>query len=102
MKRLSVMILSMFFLIGPVIAPSHADLGAIDQNVTVRTWRLNGTIESIDLVGRIVSVQSDGKQGEVRLLVFSDAEVVKGLRKGDRVVIGIDKHGIATKAKKIG
>jgi hypothetical protein len=96
-KRLSVMILSLFFLMGLVIAPSHADLVSTDQNVAAKTF--SGTIEGIDPIQQIVSVQSEEK-GEVRLLAFADAEMVKGLTKGDRVVIELDERGMAKKIVK--
>jgi len=99
MKRnlFSVTILSVLLVIGTMVAPTNADLVPSSQEVGASAKTLSGTIEGIDPSQRIVTIQSEDKQGEMRLLAYSDPDLVKGLSKGDRVVVELDDHGMAKK-----
>jgi len=99
MKTYIVAVLSVLVLLGMGLAiPAvQADPAPPTDQIGERTF--NGTIEGIDPMQQIVSVQSEEK-GEVRLLAFTDAEMVKGLTKGDRVVIELDERGMAKKIVK--
>jgi len=95
MKRhlFSITILSVLLVLGAMVAPTNADLAPTSQEVGVSAKTLSGTIEGIDPSQRIVTIQSEEKQGEMMLLAFSDPDVVKGLSKGDRVVVELDDTG---------
>ena len=93
----SVTIFSVLLVLGAMVAPTNADLVPASQEVAASAKTLSGTIEGIDLSQRIVTIQSEDKQGERMLLAFSDPDVVKGLSKGDRVVVELDDHGMAKK-----
>jgi len=90
-------ILSVLLVLGAMVVPTNADLAPTSQEVVVSAKTLSGTIEGIDPSQRIVTIQSEEKQGEMMLLAFSDPDVVKGLSKGDRVVVELDDHGMAKK-----
>ena len=93
----SITMLSVLLVLGAMVAPTNADLAPTSQEVGVSAKTLSGTIEGIDPSQRIVTIQSEEKQGEMMLLAFSDPYVVKGLSKGDRVVVELDDHGMAKK-----
>jgi len=93
----SITILSVLLVLGAMVVPTNADLAPTSQEVGVSAKTLSGTIEGIDPSQRIVTIQSEEKQGEMMLLAFSDPDVVKGLSKGDRVVVELDDHGMAKK-----
>jgi len=97
MKTYIIAVLSVLVLVGLAIPCVQADQVTGTDQIGARTF--SGTIEGIDPMQQIVSVQSEEK-GEVRLLAFSDAEMVKGLAKGDRVVIELDERGVAKKIVK--
>lgn len=97
MKTYIVAILSALMIAGGAVPYVQADQVTGTDQIGARTF--SGTIEEIDPIQQIVSVQSEGTagKGEVRLLAFTDAEMVKGLTKGDRVVIELDERGMAKK-----
>lgn len=97
MKTFIVTILSLLMLAGLATPYVQADQAAITDQVGARMF--SGTVEEIDPMQQIVSVQSEGK-GEVRLLAFTDGDMVKGLTRGDRVVIELDERGMAKKIVK--
>jgi hypothetical protein len=97
MKTYIVAVLSVLVFMGLAIPGVQADPAPLTEQIGARTF--SGTIEGIDPIQQIVSVQSEEK-GEVRLLAFTDAEMVKGLTKGDRVVIELDERGMAKKIVK--
>ena len=100
MKTYIVAILSVLMLAGWAAPCAQADQVTGTDQIGARTF--SGTIEGIDPMQQIVSVQSEGAtgKGEMRLLAFTDAEMVKGLTKGDRVVIELDERGMAKKIVK--
>ncbi len=97
MKILVVTLFSLALVMGLVVTSSHA--ASPNQTDPTLAKFVGGTVEGIDPMQKIVSVQSEEK-GEVRLLAFTDAEMVKGLTKGDRVVIELDERGMAKKIVK--
>lgn len=97
MKTYIVAVLSVLVLMGSAIPSVQADQVTPTDQIGARTF--SGTIEGIDPMQQIVSVQSEGK-GEVRLLAFTDGDMVKGLTKGDHVVIELDERGMAKKIVK--
>src|SRR5438445_13882011 len=97
MKTYIIAVLSVLVRVGLVMPCVQGDqVTGTDQ---IGTRMFSGTIEGIDPMQQIVSVQSEEK-GEIRLLAFADAEMVKGLTKGDRVVIELDERGMAKKIVK--
>lgn len=98
MKTSIVAVLGLLVLVGLATPCVQADQVTATDQVNARTY--SGTIEGIDPMQQIVSVQSEGKE-EVRLLAFRDAEMVKGLTKGDRVVVELDERGMAKKIVKV-
>ena len=100
MKTYIVAILSVLVLVGLAIPYAPADQVTPTDQIGVRAF--SGTIEGIDPMQQIVSIHSEGKEGkgEVRLLAFTDAAMVQGLTKGDRVVIELDERGMAKKIVK--
>ena len=97
MKTYIITILSMLLLAGVAVPGVQAEPVTPTDQIGARTF--SGTIEGIDPMQQIVSVQSEEK-AEVRLLAFTDPEMVKGLTKGDRVVIELDERGMAKKIVK--
>ncbi len=97
MKTYIIAVLSVLMLVGLPIPCVQADPTPPTDQIGARTF--SGTIEGIDPIQQIVSVQSEEK-GEVRLLAFADAEMVKGLTKGDHVVVELDDRGMAKKIVK--
>ncbi len=100
MKTYIIAILSVLMLAGVAVPCVQADQVTGTDQIGTRMFR--GTIEGIDPLEQIISVQSEGTtgKGEVRLLAFTDADMVKGLTKGDRVVIELDERGLAKKIVK--
>ena len=98
MKTLIITIFSVLLLAGVVISPSHADLATTNQ-ATATT--LNGTIDGVDPLQQLVIIRTEEQgQGLVRFLAVTDPALMKGLLKGDRVVVELDEHGMATKILK--
>ena len=100
---LSITMLGVLLAMGAMVAPTNADLVSTSQDVAASTETVRGTFEGIDPAQRIITIQSEyppENRGEIRLLAFSDPDVVKGLSKGDRVVVELDDHGIAQKIVK--
>jgi hypothetical protein len=98
MKTYIAAVLSVLVLVGLMIPCVQADPAPSTEQVGARTF--SGTIEGIDPVGHIVTIKSDERRGEMRLLAFTDAQMVSGLTKGDRVVIELDEQGMAKKIVK--
>lgn len=91
------MLLAGFVLAGIVIVPSHADLAPTHQDLaTART--LTGTIDDFDSLHQLVILRTE-EQGEslVRFLEVADPTMMKGLIKGNRIVVELDDHGMARK-----
>ena len=91
MKPLIIVALGVLLLAGVVISPTQADLTTANR-ATAKMF--NGTIDGIDPVQRLVTIQSEEKDMWVFIAV-ADGEVLKGLNKGDRVVVELDEHGMA-------
>ena len=89
------MLLAGFVLAGVGILPSHADL-APTNHATAKT--LTGTIDDFDSLHQLVILRTE-EQGEslVRFLGFADPTMMKGLIKGNRIVVELDDHGMARK-----
>lgn len=89
------MLLAGFVLAGVVIVPSHADLAPTHQ-ATVTT--VSGTIDDFDSLHQLVILRTE-EQGEslVRFLEVADPTMMKGLIKGNRIVVELDDHGMAMK-----
>lgn len=97
MKAISITILSLLLLMGVVVSPSLADQVASNDQVMPRTF--SGTIDGVDPMQRLVTVQSE-KKDTWMLIAVADGEVLKGLHKGDRVVVEMDEQGMARKIVK--
>ena len=97
---LSITMLGVLLVMGVMVAPTNADQVSTSQDVAASAETVRGTFEGIDPAQRIVTIQSEENRGEIWLLAFSDPDVVKGLSKGDRVVVELDDHGIAKKIVK--
>jgi Cu/Ag efflux protein CusF len=97
MKTISVTIVSLLVLMGVVVSPSLADQIASNDQVAPRTF--SGTIDGVDPMQRLVTVQSE-KKDTWMLIAVADGAVLKGLRKGDRVVVELDEQGMARKIVK--
>lgn len=63
------------------------------------TTYIGSTIEEIDLAGMKIIIKTD--QGESLSLSVANAEVMKGLTKGDRVSLELDVQGRVRKIVKI-
>lgn len=97
MKAISITILSLLLLMGVVVSPSLADQVASNDQVAPRTF--SGTIDGVDPMQRLVTVQSE-KKDTWMLIAVADGEVLKGLHKGDHVVVEMDEQGMAHKIVK--
>jgi len=60
---------------------------------------LNGTVDGIDSLERLVTIQTEKKDIWLFIAV-SSGDMLKGLNKGDRVVIELDEQGVAQKINK--
>ncbi len=94
MKTIGITIVSLLVWVGVVVSPSLANQVASNDRVTSRTF--SGTIDGIDPMQRLVTVQSE-KKDTWMLIAVADGEVLKGLHKGDRVVVELDEQGMAKK-----
>lgn len=83
---------SLLFLLGVIFSPSQATLVA-------STTFIGSTIEDIDLAGMKITIKTD--QGESLSLSVANAEIMKGLTKGDRVSLELDVQGRVMKIVKI-
>jgi len=98
MKRQITIIVAVIvlFLAGMGISLSQADVG---PNHPVPARMLNGTIDGIDSLERLVTIQSDNKDTWMFIAV-GNGELLKGLTKGDHVVVELDDRGVAQKINK--
>ena len=94
MITISVTIVSLLIWMGVMVSLSLADQIASNDRITFRIF--SGTIDGIDPTQRLVTVQSE-KKDQWMLVAVADGEVLKGLHKGDRVVVELDEHGMAQK-----
>ena len=94
MKTISMTVLSLLVWMGVMVSTSLADQVATNDRVTPRTF--SGTIDKIDPMQRLVTIQSE-KKDTWMLIAVADGEVLKSLHKGDRVVVELDGQGIAQK-----
>lgn len=94
----SLLLVSGIALAGVVVLPSQVDLAAANQG-SAKT--LNGTIDGLDPLQQLVVIRTE-EQGQklVRFLAVTDPALMKGLIKGDRVIIELDEHGMAKKILK--
>jgi hypothetical protein len=92
MKPFVFAMVSLLLLLGVTFSPSQGTLVA-------STTFIGSTIEAIDLAGLKVSIKTD--QGESLSLPVANAEVMKGLTKGDRVSLELDVQGRVMKIVKI-
>ena len=90
MKALLMTVLSLFFLIG-LVSPSQAD------QITTERF-VGGTIEGIDSAGLRIIIQTD--LGKSESLPVANAEVMKGVSKGDQVSVELDEQGRVMKIVK--
>lgn len=98
-SRTSVSLVSLLLMVGVAISsvailPSWADQTSTNDRVTSRIF--SGTIDGVDPMQRLVTVQSE-KKDTWMLIAVVDGEVLNGLQKGDRVVVELDEHGMAQK-----
>jgi len=91
MKPFIVTIVSVLLLVGLTISVGQADRG-------VAPTFLGGTIQAIDPAGLNIILKTD--QGKTELLPVANADVVKGLVKGDRVSVELDEKGAIIKIVK--
>jgi Cu/Ag efflux protein CusF len=94
MKTISMTIVSLLVLMGVMVSLSPAEQIASNDQVAPRTF--SGTIDGIDPMQRLVTVQSE-KKDTWMLIAVADGAVLKGLHKGDRVVVELDEQGMAQK-----
>ena len=94
MRTISMTIVSLLVWVAVVVSPSLADQVSSNDRVVPRTF--SGTIDGIDPMQRLVTVQSEKKDTWV-LIAVADGAVLKELHKGDRVVVELDEHGMAQK-----
>ncbi len=94
MRTISMTIVSLLVWVAVVVSPSLADQVSSNDRVAPRTF--SGTIDGIDPMQRLVTVQSEKKDTWV-LIAVADGAVLKELHKGDRVVVELDEHGMAQK-----
>lgn len=92
MKPFVFAMVSLLLLLGVTFSPSQGTLVA-------STTFIGSTIEAIDLAGLKVTIKTD--QGESLSLPVANAEVMKGLTKGDRVSLELDVQGRVMKIVKI-
>lgn len=92
MKTFIITMGSLLFLWGVTLSPSQ---GALVASTTL----IGSTIEEIDVAGLKVTIKTD--QGESLSLSVANAEVMKGLTKGDRVSLELDVQGRVMKIVKI-
>jgi len=91
MKPFVFAMVSLLLLLGVTFSPSQGTLVA-------STTFIGSTIEEIDLAGLKVTIKTD--QGESLSLPVANAEVMKGLTKGDRVSLELDVQGKVMKIVK--
>lgn len=91
-----IMAVIVLFLTGVGISLSQADV-APTNSIPARI--LNGTIDGIDSLERLVTLQSE-KKDTWMFIAVSSGDMLKGLNKGDRVVIELDEQGVAQKINK--
>jgi len=94
MRTISMTIVSLLVWVAVVVSPSLADQVSSNDRVAPRTF--SGTIDGIDPMQRLVTVQSE-KKDTWMLIAVADGAVLKELHKGDRVVVELDEHGMAQK-----
>ena len=103
-RTIGMTVLSLLLMVGVAIGgvmilpAGHADQVSSDDRVAAKTF--SGTIEGIDLMQRVVTIKSEELRGEMQRFAFSNLDVVNGVLKGDRVVVELDKHGMAKKIMK--
>jgi hypothetical protein len=86
----------MLFLAGIGLSLSQADVTLTNS---IPTRMLNGTIDGIDALERLVTIQSE-KKDTWMFIAVSNGELLKGLNRGDRVVVELDEQGVAQKINK--
>ncbi|MGH7205014.1 MAG: hypothetical protein ACREI2_02265 [Nitrospiraceae bacterium] len=91
MKPCVFTMVSLLLFLGVTFSPSQGALVA-------STAFIGSTIEEIDLAGLKVTIKTD--QGESLSLSVTNAEVMKGLTKGDRVSLELDVQGRVMKIVK--
>ncbi len=93
-------IMSLLVLMGVTFSLGLADQVSSNDRVTPRIF--SGTIEGFDPVQQIVLIRTEEQgQGFVMFLGVTDAAVMKGLLKGDRVLVELEEHGMAKKIIKV-
>ena len=102
MKTIGMTILSLLLMVGVAISGAMISSSQADQTSTndrVAAKMVSGTIDGIDPMQQLVTIQSE-KRDTWMLIAVTDGEVLKGLTKGDRVVVELDEHRMAKKIVK--
>jgi len=84
------------FIGGAGVSLGHADVVA---SPPLAPRMLNGTIDGIDSLERLLTIHSE-KTDLWMFVAVGDGDMLKGLKKGDRVVVTLDEQGVATKINK--
>jgi len=92
MKQFVFTVVSLLLLWGVLFSPSHGALFAT-------TTFIGSTIEEIDLAGLKITIQTS--EGNRHSMPVANAEIMKGLIKGDRVSLELDLQGRVVKIVKI-
>jgi len=91
-----IMAVIVLFLAGVGSSFSRADLAPSNP---ISPRMLNGTVDGIDSLERLLTIQTEKKDIWLFIAV-SSGDMLKGLNKGDRVVIELDEQGVAQKINK--
>lgn len=97
MKTLVVILFSLALVMGLVITSSPA--ASPDRTDPTLAKFVGGTIEEIDPASLRVTIQTE--MGKKESLPVTDAGVIKGLSKGDRVSVEMDEQGTVVKIVKL-
>ena len=76
--------------VGMVTTPIQA-AGPLSQGDLILAMFIGGTVEEIDHAGLQVTIQTE--MGKKESFPVANAEVIKGLAKGDRVSVEMDEQG---------
>ena len=100
MKTLVVTLFSLALVMGVMgMAVTSGQAVSPDPTGLTLTKFVGGTIEEIDHTGLRVTIQTE--MGQKESLPVADAEVIKGLTKGDRVSVEMDEQGKVMKIVKL-
>ena len=98
MKTQFTVIMAVLLLLFTGIGASLSRADAAPAN-SMPARMLNGTIDGIDALERVVTIQSE-KNDTWTFIAVSNGDLLKGLTKGDRVVVELDEQGVAQKINK--